>query len=123
MMLKKKGEDHEYSWLYKHDIGFVTDPKTLMYIFNIRIFTTSKGKEMASVYCWDGRQFFKIVIFANVLKGVKSRLKENSWYAVRLSRIEDKNSLILAKLLQLNRIKEFISRAVLYKKNIIILEN
>ena len=64
-----------------------------MYIFNIRIFTTSKGKEMASVYCWDGRQFFKIVIFANVLKGVKSRLKENSWYAVRLSRIEDKNSL------------------------------
>ena len=93
MMLKKKGEDHEYSWLYKHDIGFVTDPKTLMYIFNIRIFTTSKGKEMASVYCWDGRQFFKIVIFANVLKGVKSRLKENSWYAVRLSRIEDKNSL------------------------------
>jgi type IV secretion system protein VirB11 len=34
--------------------------------------------------------------------------------------IEDKNSLILAKLLQLNRIKEFISRAVLYKKNIII---
>jgi type IV secretion system protein VirB11 len=34
--------------------------------------------------------------------------------------IEDKNSLILAKLLQLNRIKEFISRSVLYKKNIII---
>ena len=34
--------------------------------------------------------------------------------------IEDKNALILGKLLQLNRIKEFISRAVLYKKNIII---
>jgi len=34
--------------------------------------------------------------------------------------IEDKNSLILAKLLQLNRIKEFISRSVQYKKNIII---
>ena len=34
--------------------------------------------------------------------------------------IEDKNALILAKLLELNRIKEFISRSVVYKKNIII---
>ncbi len=34
--------------------------------------------------------------------------------------IEDKNDLVLAKLLQLNRIKDFISRAVLYKKNIIV---
>ena len=34
--------------------------------------------------------------------------------------IEDKNALILGKLLELNRIKEFISRAVIYKKNIII---
>lgn len=34
--------------------------------------------------------------------------------------IEDKNSLILTKLLQLNRIKEFLERSVLYKKNIII---
>lgn len=34
--------------------------------------------------------------------------------------IEDKNSLILTKLLQLNRIKEFLQRSVLYKKNIII---
>lgn len=34
--------------------------------------------------------------------------------------IEDKNDLILAKLLQLNRIKDFLTRAVIYKKNIII---
>jgi len=34
--------------------------------------------------------------------------------------VEDKNDLILAKLLQLNRIKDFLMRAVLYKKNIII---
>lgn len=93
MMLKKQGENHPYSWLYQHDIGFVTDPKTLMYVFNVRIFTTSTGKEMASVYCWDGRQFFKIVIFANVLKKMKSKLKEGEWYAVRLSQVEDKNSL------------------------------
>ncbi|MFM7702508.1 MAG: ATPase, T2SS/T4P/T4SS family, partial [Alphaproteobacteria bacterium] len=40
--------------------------------------------------------------------------------ATSVGEIEDKNSLILAKLLELNRIKEFISRAVVYKKNIII---
>ncbi len=34
--------------------------------------------------------------------------------------IEDKNLLILTKLLQLNRIKEFLQRCVLYKKNVII---
>jgi len=34
--------------------------------------------------------------------------------------IEDKNDAILAKLLQLGRIKDFLTRAVLYKKNIII---
>ncbi len=34
--------------------------------------------------------------------------------------VEDKNDLILAKLLQLNRIKDFLTRAVIYKKNIII---
>lgn len=34
--------------------------------------------------------------------------------------VEDKNDLILAKLLKLGRIKDFLQRAVLYKKNIII---
>ncbi len=34
--------------------------------------------------------------------------------------VEDKNDLILAKLLQLNRIKDFLEKAVLFKKNIII---
>ncbi len=33
---------------------------------------------------------------------------------------EDKNDIILSKLLKLNRIKDFLQRAVLYKKNIII---
>jgi type IV secretion system protein VirB11 len=40
--------------------------------------------------------------------------------ATSVGEIEDKNSLILSKLLQLNRIKEFLQRSVLYKKNIII---
>src|SRR3989338_1497127 len=34
--------------------------------------------------------------------------------------VEDKNDLILGKLLKLNRIKDFLARAVSYKKNIII---
>ena len=35
-------------------------------------------------------------------------------------KVENKNDLILAKLLKLGRIKDFLQRAVLYKKNIII---
>lgn len=34
--------------------------------------------------------------------------------------LEDKNDMILTKLLQLNRVKDFLARSVLYKKNIII---
>ena len=93
MMMKKSGTDHKYSWVYKHDIGFINDPKTMMYVFNIRSFKTSTGKEMASVYCWDGKQFFKVVIFAAVYKKVKTLLKEGEWYAARLSKIEDKETL------------------------------
>ncbi len=40
--------------------------------------------------------------------------------AVAVSETFDKNDLILAKLLKLGRIKDFLMRAVLYKKNIII---
>jgi DNA polymerase III alpha subunit len=93
MMMKKTGVNHKYSWVYKHDIGFVNDPKTMMYIFNIRIFTTQSNKEMASVYCWDGKQFFKVILFNSVYKKVKNILIEGQWYAARLSKIEDKESL------------------------------
>ncbi len=37
-----------------------------------------------------------------------------------IGEVKDKNNEILAKLLKLNRIKDFLQRAVLYKKNIII---
>ena len=40
--------------------------------------------------------------------------------ATSIGEIEDKNSLVLTKLLELNRVKDFISRAVIFKKNIII---
>ena len=93
MMMKKEGMDHKYSWVYNHDIGFINDPKTMMHVFNIRSFTTSTGKEMASIYCWDGKQFFKVVVFSAVYKKVKNILKEGEWYAARLSRVEDKETL------------------------------
>jgi len=37
-----------------------------------------------------------------------------------IEEVEDKNNLILAKLLKLGRVKDFLQRAVIYKKNIII---
>ena len=40
--------------------------------------------------------------------------------AVSVGEVEDKNDLVLAKLLELKRIKDFLQRAVIYKKNIII---
>ena len=40
--------------------------------------------------------------------------------ATSVGAVEDKNNLILTKLLKLNRIKDFLHRAVLYKKNIIV---
>ncbi len=40
--------------------------------------------------------------------------------AASVGEVIDKNDLILTKLLQLNRIKDFLYRSVLYKKNIII---
>jgi type IV secretion system protein VirB11 len=53
---------------------------------------------------WSLEDYDKMGMFANASVG----------------EVEDKNDLILAKLLQLNRIKDFLIRAVLYKKNIII---
>lgn len=40
--------------------------------------------------------------------------------ATSIGEVEDKNDAILAKLLELGRVKEFLNRAVLYKKNIIV---
>jgi DNA polymerase-3 subunit alpha len=93
VQLRSLGLEHEHSWLYETGLGKLGDEKTLMYVFNSRIFKTSTGKEMANLYCWDGETMFKIVIFSSVLKKVKSLIKNNQWYAVRLDLVEDKNSL------------------------------
>ena len=48
---------------------------------------------MANLYCWDGRRIFKVVVFPNTLKKVKNLLKVDTWFAARLEKIEDQNTL------------------------------
>lgn len=93
IMLRQKGDDHEYNWLYETGLGHVEDEKTLMYILHSRIFTTSKGKTMANMYCWDGQQIFKVVVFPRDYAKLKGIIKQGKWYAARLSKIEEKQTL------------------------------
>jgi DNA polymerase-3 subunit alpha len=91
--LRAKAQDHEYAWLYPSGLGGADDEKTLLYIFHTRFFTTQTGKDMANLYCWDGQQIFKIVVFPGVFGKVKSIIKRGSWYAAKLAKIEDKKTL------------------------------
>ena len=93
IMLRKQGINHKHAWLRDTGLGFVEDEKTLMYVLNARVFKTSKGKDMANMYCWDGQNLFKIVVFPSLVRKVKPIIKSDQWFAVRLDKIEDKNSL------------------------------
>lgn len=91
--LRSQGNNHEYSWLYDTGLGHVNDEKTLMYVLNARVFTTSKDKVMANMYCWDGEQIFKVVIFPRTYAKLKGVIKQGQWFAARLSRIEEAQTL------------------------------
>ena len=93
IMLRQKGDNHEYNWLYETGLGHVDEEKTLMYVMHSRVFTTSKDKVMANMYCWDGREIFKVVIFPKPYMKLKSIIKQGQWYAARLSKIEEKQTL------------------------------
>lgn len=93
IQLRAKGIEHDYSWLYPSGLGHVEDDKTLLYIFHTRFFTTQTGKDMANLYCWDGKQIFKIVVFPGVFGKLKSIIKKNEWFAAKLDKIEDKKTL------------------------------
>ena len=93
IQLRAKGVDHDYSWLYPSGLGHVENDKTLLYIFHTRFFTTQTGKDMANLYCWDGKQIFKIVVFPGVFGKLKSTIKKNEWFAAKLDKIEDKKTL------------------------------
>jgi DNA polymerase-3 subunit alpha len=91
--LMSLGKEHEYSWLYNSGLGDSASEKSLLYVFNIRHFTTSKGKEMANIYAWDGNTNIKIVVFPMIYKKLKPFLQTNQWYAAKVSRIEDRDEL------------------------------
>lgn len=88
-----QGMDHEYSWLYNEELGTSEAEKSLIYIFNVRSFVTSKGKNMANIYAWDGVKIIKIVIFPAVYNKVKGIMKANQWFAIKMSKIVEKESL------------------------------
>jgi DNA polymerase-3 subunit alpha len=92
-MLQKQGLEHEHNWLYQTGLGTARQEKSLVYVFYVRSFTTSKGKQMANVYCWDGERIFKVVIFPANYNKLKNLVEAKKWYAARLEKIEDKNTI------------------------------
>jgi hypothetical protein len=48
---------------------------------------------MSNIYCWDGSNIFKVVMFPQTFKKLKHIVKPNNWFAARLEKIEDKQSL------------------------------
>lgn len=91
--LMDQGKNHEYSWLYEEELGTSESDKSLIYIFSIRSFVTSKGKNMANIYAWDGEKILKIVVFPAVHGKVKNVIHENGWFAIKMSKIVEKESL------------------------------
>jgi DNA polymerase-3 subunit alpha len=93
LTLRHKADEHEHGWLLNTGLGHVSDEKTLMYIIHMRVFTTSTGKTMANLYCWDGQSIFKVVVFSKTFVKARHLLKVGSWYAARLEKIEDQKTL------------------------------
>lgn len=84
-----KGMNHEYSWLYDHGLGDASSEKSLLYVFSVRPFITSKGKEMANIYAWDGVKMLKIVVFPMLYKKISVTIKGPGWYAAKLQNVKD----------------------------------
>lgn len=84
-----QGLDHKYSWLYNTGLGDSTAEKSLLYMLSVRSFTTSKGKEMANIYAWDGTKMLKIVLFPMIYKKVAPMIKGSGWYAAKLKDVKD----------------------------------
>lgn len=85
MDMVESGLEHDYSWLYEHGLGTMTDEKALVKVVNVRAFKTAKGKMMASVYVWDGIGFHKIVVFPYLYGRYAQKLSkfEGKWVAVK----------------------------------------
>jgi DNA polymerase III alpha subunit len=121
--LMDKGMDHDYSWLYNEEMGTAEHDKSLVYVFSMRTFVTSKGKQMANIYAWDGVKIIKIVIFPTVYTKVKHLIDGTGWYAIKMSKIIEKESLTrldsykLASDTGIIKIEDYISRKGLVKNS------
>lgn len=91
--LMDKGVNHDLAWLYNEELGTSDSDKSLIYVFSMRSFITSKGKEMANIYAWDGVKILKIVMFPMVYSKVKNIVQTGRWYAIKMSKIVEKVSL------------------------------
>lgn len=91
--LMDEGVNHDHAWLYNEELGTSDTDKSLVYIINVRTFVTSKGKNMANIYAWDGVKILKIVLFPAVYGKVKSVVDSNKWFAIKMSKIVDKAAL------------------------------
>lgn len=124
MMMKKAGVNHQHNWLYDHGLGFVEDEKCLLNILSSRKFTTSKGKEMANIYAFDGRKIIKVVLFSAVCKKVYPQIKMGQWYAAKLEKIDDRNNLTRIDSYKLTSdsaiitVENYIERKGLVKTNV-----
>ena len=87
--IKSLNKNHEYSWLYETGLGDSTSERSLLYIFSTRTFVTSKGKEMANVYAWDGSRSLKIVVFPSMYAKMKHLIGHEGWYAAKLKDVKD----------------------------------
>ena len=88
-MLRSKGRDHEYSWLYDTGLGDSSDERSLLYIFSTRTFTTGKGKDMCNFYAWDGNKIIKVVVFPFLYAKMKHLLGKTGWHAAKLKGVKD----------------------------------
>ena len=88
-MLRSKGMDHDYSWLYETGLGDSSDERSLLYIFSTRSFTTSKGKDMCNFYAWDGSKIIKVVVFPMLYGKMRHLLGKTGWHAAKLKGVKD----------------------------------
>lgn len=85
--------NHEYAWLREH--GATTSAESevvLMYIFSVRVFTTSKGKDMACIYGWDGERFVKVVIFPKLYTAIRNQLRGRGWHVAKLVEMDNRTN-------------------------------
>lgn len=122
--LMAKGKNHDYKWLYDTGLGDSNDERSLLYVFSTRSFTTSKGKDMANIYAWDGERTLKIVVFPMLHGKIRHLLGKTGWHAAKLKGVKDLevaarlDSYTLENENSLITIEDYIKRKSLIKEGV-----